>query len=66
MRLRINSKESIPQAYVARAQIFKLYRSPRIDSKESIPQAYVAWLAGMKTLIPTRLLALECLKIPAL
>ncbi len=32
-----------------RAQMFKLFRSPRIDSKESIPPAHVAWRAGTTT-----------------
>ncbi len=36
-------KESISPAYVARARIFKLLRSPRTDSKEPIPPGCVAW-----------------------
>ncbi len=39
----IDSKESIPPAYVTWALMFKLLRSPEIDSKESIPPAYLAY-----------------------
>ncbi len=46
----IDSKESIPSAYVACARIFRFLRSQRIDSKESIPPAYVARRAGTTTL----------------
>ncbi len=46
----INSKESIPSAYVARARIFKRLWSPGITSKEWIPPAFVAWLASIITL----------------
>jgi hypothetical protein len=47
---RIDSKESIPPAYVAWARIFKRLWSPRNDSKESIPPAYVAWRASTTTI----------------
>ncbi len=43
---RIDSKESIPPAYVAWARICKRVRRPGIDSEDSIPPAYVAWRAG--------------------
>jgi len=46
----INSEDSIPLAYVAKARIFKRLWSPGIDSKEWIPPAYVAWRAGTITL----------------
>ncbi len=51
----------------ARAQIFKLLRSPKIESKEQIPPGFVAWRAGTTTLFPLGSLApIDCLKIPAL
>ncbi len=55
----IDSEESIPPAYVARARIFKRLWSPGIDSTEGIPPAYVAWRAGTisDNPIPTRSLA---------
>jgi hypothetical protein len=43
-------KESIPLAYVARAKIFSLLRSPRINSKESIPSAYVAGTSNRESI----------------
>jgi hypothetical protein len=46
----IDSKKSIPPAYVALAGIFKPVWSPGIDAKVSIPPAYVAWRAGTITL----------------
>jgi hypothetical protein len=52
----IDSKESIPPAYVARARIFKRLWSPGM---EGIPPAYVARRAGTISYkpIPTRSLA---------
>ncbi len=47
---RIDSKESIPSAYVAWAGIFKPLWSPGIDAKASTPPAYVAWRPGTITL----------------
>jgi hypothetical protein len=46
----MDTKESIPPAYVACAGIFKLLRIPGIDSKESTPPAYAAWRDGTTAL----------------
>ncbi len=46
----IDSKESIPPAYVAWVRIIKRFWSSGIDSKEWIPPAYVARRAGTITL----------------
>ncbi len=45
----IDSKETIPPAYVAWARIFKLLRGPRTDSREPIPLGCVAWRASPTT-----------------
>ncbi len=66
MSLGIDSRESVPPAYVTRARIFKLLRSPRIDSKEPIAPGCVAWRARCNNPTPSQFLAsMNCLKIPA-
>ncbi len=54
--LGIDSKESIPTAYVAWVRICKRLWSPEIESEESIQLAYVAWRAGTtnRVVVPAR------------
>jgi hypothetical protein len=64
----MDSKESIPPAFVARARTFKCLWGPGIDAKEWIPPCSLCSLAGRyeNPILPRCLAPIDFLKIPAL